>query len=42
MDAIAKHTKDIRVQVVFCNAGYILTGFFYSRCVCVEGGYGGQ
>ena len=28
MDAIAKQTADIDVQVVFCNAGYVLTGFF--------------
>ena len=28
MDAISKETHDIDVQVVFCNAGYVLTGFF--------------
>lgn len=28
MDAIAKQTRDIDIQVVFCNAGYVLTGFF--------------
>lgn len=27
---IAKQTKGIDVQVVFCNAGYVLTGFFES------------
>lgn len=31
---IAKGTADIKVQVVFCNAGYIMKGFFYARCVC--------
>jgi len=28
LDEIAKATADIDVQVVFCNAGYVLTGFF--------------
>ena len=28
MDTIAKQTADIDIQVVFCNAGYVLTGFF--------------
>ena len=28
MEAIAKQTADIDIQVVFCNAGYVLTGFF--------------
>ena len=28
---IAKGTADIKVQVVFCNAGYIMKGFFYAR-----------
>jgi NAD(P)-dependent dehydrogenase (short-subunit alcohol dehydrogenase family) len=32
MDVIAKATEDIDVQIVFCNAGYILTGFFHTRC----------
>lgn len=27
---IAKATDDIDVQVVFCNAGYMVTGFFSS------------
>jgi hypothetical protein len=31
MPVIAKATADIDVQIVFCNAGYILSGFFYSR-----------
>lgn len=30
---IAKATADIKVQVVFCNAGYIMKGFFYARSV---------
>jgi hypothetical protein len=30
---IAKATADIKVQIVFCNAGYIMKGFFYARCV---------
>jgi hypothetical protein len=29
---IARATADIKVQVVFCNAGYIMKGFFYNRC----------
>ncbi len=33
MEAIIRHTADIDVQVVFCNAGYILAGFFYTKCV---------
>lgn len=24
-------TKDIRIQIVFNNAGYMLTGFFHTR-----------
>eukprot|EP00887_Chlorella_sp_A99_P000214 scaffold13.g214.t1 len=28
LDAILKATADIDIQVVFCNAGYVLTGFF--------------
>lgn len=28
MEVVAKETRDIDVQVVFCNAGYVLTGFF--------------
>jgi hypothetical protein len=28
MDAVARETRDIDIQVVFCNAGYVLTGFF--------------
>jgi short-subunit dehydrogenase len=28
MEAIEESTKDIHVQCVFCNAGYIVTGFF--------------
>lgn len=28
LDTIAKGTADIDIQVVFCNAGYVLTGFF--------------
>lgn len=31
MDAIIKGTSGIKVQIVFCNAGYLLTGFFHSR-----------
>lgn len=31
MDAIAKQTRDVDVQLVFCNAGYILPGFFHTR-----------
>ena len=41
MEDIAKGTADINVQVVFCNAGYILSGFFYTRCVSVALGGGG-
>ncbi|KAL6750248.1 hypothetical protein V8C86DRAFT_2817430 [Haematococcus lacustris] len=28
---IVKATDDIQVQIVFCNAGYMVTGFFHSR-----------
>mmetsp|Transcript_1426 Transcript_1426/g.3129 ORF Transcript_1426/g.3129 Transcript_1426/m.3129 type:complete len:323 (-) Transcript_1426:848-1816(-) len=28
---VIKATDDIKVQVVFCNAGYLLTGFFHNR-----------
>lgn len=31
MRDVAKATADIPVQLVFCNAGYILKGFFYTR-----------
>ncbi|KIY95930.1 hypothetical protein MNEG_12034 [Monoraphidium neglectum] len=31
MAEITRATSDINVQVVFCNAGYILSGFFYTR-----------
>ncbi len=31
VDTIDSATKDIDVQIVFCNAGYILTGFFEDR-----------
>lgn len=31
MAEIAAATADIDVQVIFCNAGYILSGFFYTR-----------
>ncbi len=30
---IQKQTEDIDVSIVFCNAGYMLTGFFDSMCV---------
>ena len=30
---VARATADIDVQVVFCNAGYMLTGFFETKCV---------
>ena len=29
---IAQATQDIDIQVVFCNAGYMLTGFFETKC----------
>lgn len=35
---IAKATADIKVQVVFCNAGYIMKGFFYNRCETLGSG----
>jgi hypothetical protein len=31
MAEVASATADINVQVIFCNAGYILSGFFYTR-----------
>ncbi|KAF8072870.1 HSD17B12 [Scenedesmus sp. PABB004] len=33
MPAVLKATADINVQIVFCNAGYILSGFFYARSI---------
>ncbi len=30
---IDEATKDINVQIIFCNAGYLLTGFFHTRWV---------
>ena len=30
MDAIRKETEGLDIQIVFCNAGYVLTGFFDS------------
>ncbi|KAI7845749.1 hypothetical protein COHA_000664 [Chlorella ohadii] len=27
-EVIARETRDVDIQVVFCNAGYVLTGFF--------------
>lgn len=32
METIADATSDVDVQVVFNNAGYIVTGFFEDRC----------
>lgn len=31
MPTVIKATADVDVQIVFCNAGYILSGFFYTR-----------
>ena len=28
LEVVAQATQDIDVQVLFCNAGYMLTGFF--------------
>jgi hypothetical protein len=28
LDEVARSTADIDIQLVFCNAGYVLTGFF--------------
>lgn len=32
LEKIAEATADIDVQVLFCNAGYMLTGFFENTC----------
>lgn len=32
LEDVAKQTADIDVSIVFCNAGYMLTGFFDSMC----------
>jgi hypothetical protein len=32
LDAIAEQTKDVDVQLVFNNAGYLVTGFFDRTC----------
>lgn len=31
LEGIAKQTDDIDIQLVFCNAGYMITGFFHNR-----------
>jgi len=31
MKDILLATSTINVQIVFCNAGYMLSGFFYTR-----------
>ena len=33
---VAQATEDIDVQIVFCNAGYMLTGFFETKCGTAE------
>lgn len=32
LEKIAEATADIDVQILFCNAGYMLTGFFENTC----------
>jgi hypothetical protein len=32
LEEVARQTADIDVVIVFCNAGYMLTGFFDSMC----------
>jgi hypothetical protein len=32
MKDISDATADIDVQILFCNAGYMLTGFFENTC----------
>lgn len=32
LEEVAKQTADIDIAIVFCNAGYMLTGFFDSMC----------
>ena len=34
---IVAATSDVNVQLVFCNAGYLLTGFFHNRCSAAQG-----
>ncbi len=34
LEKIADATKDVDVQLLFCNAGYMLTGFFESTWGC--------
>ena len=29
---VQRQTDDLDIQLVFCNAGYMLTGFFDSMC----------
>lgn len=31
LPGIAKQTDDLDIQLVFCNAGYMITGFFHNR-----------
>ena len=30
MPSIVEATQDLDIQIVFCNAGYMLTGFFHT------------
>ncbi len=30
MSKIVEATRDVNIQIVFCNAGYMLTGFFHT------------
>ena len=32
LEKIAEATADIDIQILFCNAGYMLTGFFENTC----------
>ncbi|PNH08633.1 3-ketoacyl-CoA reductase [Tetrabaena socialis] len=31
LEPIVAATRDIKIQILFCNAGYMLTGFFHTR-----------
>ena len=39
LQTLAQATQDIDVQVLFLNAGYMLTGFFETKCAECSAGW---
>ena len=33
LEGIARQTSDLDIQLLFCNAGYMITGFFHNRTI---------